>query len=32
MKMEAKSSKIDVEKINGLSKASSVEPSPRHLR
>ena len=29
MRMEAKSSRIDVEKINGLSKASSVEPSQR---
>ena len=31
MRMEAKSSKIDVQKANGLSKASLVEPSQRTI-
>ena len=31
MRMEAKSFRIDVEKVNGLSKASSVEPSQRRI-
>ena len=31
MRMEAKSSRIAVEKVNGLSKASSVEPSQRRI-
>ena len=31
MRLEAKSSKIDVEKANGVSKASSVEPSQRRI-
>ena len=30
-KMEAKSLKVDVEKVNGLSKASKVEPSQRRI-
>ena len=29
--MEAKSLKVDVEKVNGLSKASKVEPSQRRI-
>ena len=31
MRMEAKSFRIDVEKVNGLSKASSVEPNQRRI-
>ena len=31
MKMEAKSFKVEVEKVNGLSKASYVEPSQRRI-
>ena len=31
MRTEAKSFRIDVEKVNGLSKASSVEPNQRRI-